>query len=49
MEDERVYLQGTRDSATNLKEHAYVVYEINTCTNQTKEIGDPECKSEDEI
>jgi len=32
-----------------LKDHAYVIYEVLTCSNETKEEGDPECASEDEI
>ena len=32
-----------------MEEHAYVVYEVLKCTNETREEEDPECASEEEI
>ena len=49
MEDENVYLQGTRDSAVNEKEHAYVVFEVLKCSNDTREEDDPLCEEPDKI
>jgi len=51
MENNWVHLQGTRDSATNLEDHAYVVIEISICTEENWDIeaGDPACASDDEI
>ena len=49
MEDKDVYLQGTRDSATNEQEHAYVVYEVLVCTEDTRDPDlDPECETDRE-
>ena len=49
MENNWVHLQGTRDSATNLEDHAYVVYEVSICTEEGRDEDDPECADEDEI
>ena len=48
-EDENIYFQGTRDSAVNRMEHAYVIIEVHVCNNGTKKEDDPECATEDEI
>lgn len=46
---EGVYMQGNRDSVYNLKDSAYIIYEIHKCSNETKLPGYPDCKSDDEI
>ena len=33
---EGVYMQGNRDSVYNLKDSAYVIYEVSKCSNETK-------------
>ena len=49
VENEEVYFQGTRDSATNKLEHAYVVIEILVCHDEIRSESDPECASDEEI
>jgi len=34
--DEEIYLQGTRDSATRENDHAYIIYEIHKCNEDTR-------------
>lgn len=51
VDNEDVYLQGTRDSATLKQEHAYIVYEIWRCTDDPsrKMEGYPDCAPQEEI
>lgn len=46
---EDVYLEGNRDSVYNLKDSAYIVYEIHKCTEATRLDGYPPCAPSDEI
>jgi hypothetical protein len=41
---EDVYLQGTRDSEIMKQDHAYIVFEVWRCNDDTKEAGYPICK-----
>jgi len=42
-------MQGTRDSQYDKKDHAYIIYEIKRCEEDTKEAGDPDCADPDDI
>ena len=43
---EDIYMQGTRDSEVLEQDHAYIVYEVWRCNEETREVGDPVCKPE---
>jgi len=47
--DDEIYLHGTRDSATRLQDHAYIIYEVHKCNEDTRHDDDPECAPMDEI
>ena len=49
LEDPDVYLQGTRNNQFLLKDHAYVIFEILKCHEDTREEGDPECAEMEDI
>ena len=38
-----MYVEGTRDSFYDKKEHAYIIFELRRCDNDTREEGDPVC------
>ena len=39
-------LRGTYDSPIKKMDHAFLVYEIFSCSSETKIEGDPDCESE---
>ena len=48
-QDEKIYLQGTRENALYQKDHAYIIYDVKRCSEATRVEGDPECAQSGEI
>lgn len=42
-------MQGTRDSQVRRENHAYIIFEAWRCSEDTKEPGDPDCASDEDI
>ena len=51
IDNDEIYLQGTRDSTTLKQNHAYIIYEIWKCTDDpSRKLADyPDCASREEI
>ena len=47
--DEQIYLQGTRENAIYHKDHAYIIYKVERCSEDIRLPGDPFCANENEI
>ena len=47
--DPNIYMHGTRDSAVDTEDHAFIIYEVSKCTEDTRQDDDPECAPMNEI